>query len=389
MATQPKRRLGLIVNSIAGLGGPAALKGTDDPGAADTARARGAVAQAGRNAQRCLSRLRAIASEFELVVGQGAMGADAAAAGGLSVIAVGPPSTSSCTTAADTRQIASLMVASGVDLLVFSGGDGTACDIVSVCADAVPMLGIPSGVKMYSGVFAISPEAAGAVIEGFLLGRHSTTIEAEIMDVDEAALRSGEVSARLFGYARTIDDKIHIAGPKQRGYRDDAELEAASAEAVADLEPGAIHLIGPGTAMRNVKRRLGIEGTLLGVDAFRGGQVIGLDLTESQIFGLIVDRPARIFVGLIGGQGFIFGRGNQQLSARVIRHVGREHVTVIASQAKLTALMGRPLRVDTGDLELDRQFAGHIRIVTGAGRSAILRIAAPESAVDIRQLIRT
>lgn len=56
------------------------------------------------------------------------------------------------------------MLGRGIDLLVFVGGDGTARDVVEVLDREVPVLGIPSGVKMYSGIFAASPEAAAELV---------------------------------------------------------------------------------------------------------------------------------------------------------------------------------------------------------------------------------
>lgn len=370
-------RIGLIVNPIAGLGGPSALKGTDGVEAAQLAMARGAVPVAARNAERFLKRLRYRHADFELLAVPGPMGEHAALATGYAPELMSGHADAH-TTASETRRAAREMLQHGAHLIVFSGGDGTARDVLEAVGADTAILGIPSGVKMYSAVFAASPEAASAVVETFLCaGPRALIRQAEVMDVDEDDVRAGRVSARLHGYARVPYERQHMPGAKAGGYSEDASLAGAEREIAEQMHAGVLYLIGPGTTMQRIKRACGFEGTLLGVDAVWDGAVAGIDLTENELFARIVNRTAHILVGLTGGQGFVFGRGNQQFSPRVIRGVGLANVTVVAGAHKLAALSGQPLRVDTGDPDLDREMAGFIRVVTGPGETAVMRIAFP------------
>ena len=371
-------RIGLIINPIAGMGGPVALKGTDGPGAATRAVALGAVPVAQKRARRFLMRLATISGRFELLTAGGAMGSDAAQAAGIAAWVL-PVETGVPTRADDTRRVASALEVAGVDLIVFAGGDGTARDVLDAVGTRVPVLGIPSGVKMHSAVFATSPEA-GAVVVATLASssRNHEFHEAEVMDVDERLLAEGAIVTKLHGYLRVPFERRLVQAGKARGVSSSTQLAGAAREVVSSMSPGTLYLIGPGTTMRLLKRMLGFEGTLLGVDAVRDGQVVALDLAEREILDLAGDRRMHIIVGLVGGQGFVLGRGNQQLSPEVVRRAGgRDGLTILASTEKLLALDGAPLLVDTGDPALDGALAGFIRIATGPGETAVMRIAAP------------
>jgi predicted polyphosphate/ATP-dependent NAD kinase len=369
-------RLGLIVNPIAGLGGSVALKGTDGQEMVRRSLALGAEPAAEAKTEKFLGRLRPQRESLHLLVGAGCMGADCARRAGFDAAAFGEAKT--VTTAADTHQTAASILQQGCDILVFAGGDGTARDILEAAGDRVPILGIPAGVRMHSGVFAISPAAAACVIEGLIAGvSHVEFRDMEVMDADEDALSEGRVSARIYGTALVPFERLALQGPKRQSRNPDAALDWAAAELVREMTPGTAYLLGPGTTTRRIKRQLGIDGTLLGVDAFLDRRSVGLDLGADALLALAADRPAKVILGVTGGQGFILGRGNQQLSPALIRLVGRENLIIVASVEKLLALEGGLLRVDSGDAELDWALAGYIHVVTGPSETMISRIAHP------------
>lgn len=366
--------IGLIVNPIAGMGGPVALKGTDGAAVLARARAMGAAPLASTRAILALTRLRASAPAAQLVCAPGAMGGDAASAAGFEPVLIDHAIPAE-TTAEDTRAAARELLRRNVGLILFAGGDGTARDIQEIAGDRAALLGIPCGVKMHSAVFAISPEAAGQLAAVFVNEPHKLAWhDGEVMDVDEEALRAGRVSARLFGYARVPAERNLVQGPKMASLGEDAALEALAAQIAGELERDTIYLFGPGHSTKLILKHLGLSGTLLGVDAFRNGKVLGRDLTAAQVEDIVDGPRAKIVVSVIGGQGYIFGRGNQQFTPAVIRRLGRGNIIVIASQAKLLTLGQNRLLVDTGDPALDRELAGFIRVEIGPSRSTMMRI---------------
>ena len=370
------KRVGLIVNPIAGMGGRVGLKGTDGP-IVHTARALGAVPQASSKAARALRRLSPVANGCEILTCPGEMGAAATESAGLSgceVISAGDGPTGP----EHTKEAAREMLRRRVDLLLFAGGDGTARDVAEVIGPELPALGIPAGVKIYSGVFATTPENAGNLAAQFVAAGPSATLrEAEVVDVDEEAMRLGHLSASLYGYMTVPSAPQMVAGPKS-GSTGDVEALAAAARSVARaMEPDCLYIVGPGTTTRAITRHLNLDCTLLGVDAILDGRFAGKDLNEEQLLALLdnADR-ARIIVSVIGGQGYIFGRGNQQIGPQVIRRIGRDSIVVVATAAKLLSLTRGVLLVDTGEPELDRELEGFMRVVTGIDEETMFRVEA-------------
>jgi predicted polyphosphate/ATP-dependent NAD kinase len=372
----PDIKIGLIVNPVAGMGGSVGLKGTDGRDILDRAKVLGARPLAPERALRALRRLAAAAPETALIAAAGVMGGDVATEAGLAVtLLAGRPA---ATTAADTRAVAQELRTRGVALILFAGGDGTARDILDAVGDAVPMLGIPSGVKMHSAVFATSPEAAGQ-LAALVARDHGGRIgsrEAEIMDIDEEAMRTGRVSARLHGFGRVPFERHLVQSAKAGGIAEDAALDGVCREIAEEMQPGVVYILGPGTTTQRILGHLGLAGTLLGVDAVRDGKLLGLDLAGEQVAELVRGGPAQIIVSVIGGQGYIFGRGNQQIGPAVIRAVGRDNLIVVATQRKLASLEGGRLLVDSGDRALDEQLQGYIRVRTGPGQAAMMRLSA-------------
>jgi len=370
-------RIGLVVNPIAGLGGRVGLKGTDGAEVVVRALALGAIPAAGARAARTLERLRADAPEgsIELLVAPGPMGEEPARAAGSTRVQVVGRVSHERTTAEDTRRIARVMA--DVDLLLFAGGDGTAADVLEAVGGSVPALGIPAGVKIHSGVFAVSPEAAGRVAARVARSARLDVVEAEVLDLDEDAYRRGEIAPRLLGYLRVPRERRLVQSrkaPSPAGER--VVTEAIAADVVERMEPGRSYVLGPGTTVRAVAERLGVPKTLVGVDVVRGGVLVAADASERDLLAIVEEGPAAIVVTPIGGQGFVFGRGNQQIGPGVVSRVGRGHLLVLATPWKLASLGGAPLRVDTGDPEVDAGLAGHLQVITGYGERAVCRLEA-------------
>jgi predicted polyphosphate/ATP-dependent NAD kinase len=263
------------------------------------------------------------------------------------------------TTSEDTQDVVRGIVDVGVDLLVYCGGDGTTRDILKVVDLKVPVIGVPTGVKMHSAIFAVSPHAAARVVATFLWGGLPLH-EAEVMDVDEKAFRQGHLSAELYGYLLSPYEPHLIQGNKMESPITESEVENQAAIAIyiiEEMEPDIIYIVGPGTTTRTISDLLDQKKTLLGVDLFQNKKIIAKDVSENQILQTMNGKSTWIIVTPIGGQGFIFGRGNQQISSKVIRQVGLDNIIVVATKSKLDRL--ESLRVDTGDPELDRQFRDH------------------------------
>lgn len=368
--------MGLIVNPVAGLGGRVGLKGSD--GAAVQARALGLGARprADARAMQALQALKSPQTPLRLLTFPREMGERAARAAGFSPRVIGEISPGR-TTAADTEAAASMMQQAGVQLLLFVGGDGTARDIHRAIGETLPVVGVPAGVKMHSAVYAATPRAAGQLAQDFLLGRAQTLQLAEVMDIDEAAFRQGIVSARLYGYLLTPAGRRLLQGPKAASPGSEAEAQAEIAAAVATmLQPGRLYVVGPGTTTRAIFRHLGLPKTLLGVDVLQDGRVIAADVNAPQLETMITETtPAAIIVTPVGGQGFLFGRGNQQISPEILRRIGKERLIIVATRNKINGLRGHPLLIDSGDPEVDALFTGHVRVLTGFRESIIYPLA--------------
>ncbi|HUX77124.1 MAG TPA: ATP-NAD kinase family protein [Anaerolineae bacterium] len=371
--------LGLIVNPVAGIGGRVGLKGSDGAEVQKRALELGAVPQSLNRAIQALERIKPI-DDLEIITYPGEMGEDAARACGFEPTVIGSI-TPGETTPEDTRSAAREMRRLNVDLLLFAGGDGTARDIYNAVGDGIPALGIPAGVKIHSAVFATNPITAGDLAVLVLQGRVSSLREAEVMDIDEDAFRRGVVSAKLYGYLKVPFQRRLIQGLKTPSSPGEAaSMRAIAYDVVAKMEDDCLYVIGPGTTTRAITSRLGLDKTLIGVDAVLGGEMVAADVNESQLLKLVEGRRAKIIVAPIGGQGCIFGRGNQQISPRVIKKVladddcPKGRIVVVSTPGKIHALGGRPLWVDTGDRELDEMLSGYIWVITGYREQIVYKV---------------
>jgi predicted polyphosphate/ATP-dependent NAD kinase len=378
-----KMKIGLLINPLAGIGGAVALKGSDGAAIVDEAFARGAHPQA---AQRALEALRHIGDGIALPVFTvgGDMGEAVLEKLGLVVQVVYQPA-ASITAAEDTRRAAAALCAHGIDLLLFAGGDGTARDVLDGleavgCAGTQTVIGIPAGCKIHSAVYAVNPQQAGELVAQLAQARLLSVRQAEVMDLDEDAFRNGQVRARCYGYLSVPFDENHMQSMKQGGLDHEALAQQDIAvDVVENMDTDTLYLVGSGTTTAAVMQALGLDNTLLGIDAVRNGEVIAADLDERAILSLLDEAGqggygVKIIVTAIGGQGHVFGRGNQPFSAAVIRRIGRENIVIIATREKLRSLQGRPLRLDTGDSALDQELAGMTQVVTGFEQRTLYRL---------------
>jgi predicted polyphosphate/ATP-dependent NAD kinase len=368
-------QIGLIVNPIAGLGGRVGLKGTDGPGTVAEALERGAEPQAGPRTRRALARLADRVPGAKLQVAPGPLGVDWAEGLDLNLDVLDIETSSK--TARDTRLAVEAM--SKLDLIVFAGGDGTARDVASAAKPGQAILGVPCGVKMHSGVFAVSPEAGGALLADILTtpGRIAWTEEAEVMDIDEAALRQGHIAPELYGHARVPLVRNRMQASKG-GLRKDwgAALAGAAAELANQMDPETLYIIGPGTSAGAAMQAAGYTPTVLGIDAMRGGEVVGQDLSGAELEHLASDGPVRIVLGVTGHQGFLIGRGNQQISPKLLAKAGRDGLIVLAAEDKLMELAQPRLWIDSGDPDIDAELEGFLRVRTAPGRETMMRLSA-------------
>jgi len=368
------KKIGFLVNPIAGMGGRVGLKGTD--GVAEEARELGAEPVSGEHALLMLRRLLDLPHEAEWLTCSGKMGADYLTESGFThrVVYEAPQNTGR----EDTLAAAKIFSEEGADIILFSGGDGTARDICSVVKRTIPILGIPSGVKMYSGVFGISPARTAEVLAGFIAGELKPA-DVEIMDLDEEKYRNGEWAVRLYDSALTPFESTLVQMSKMMVTEaSDADIVEEIGEYIEEMtkdETETLFLLGPGGTLEAIGKLLGMEMALLGIDAFAGGNQVGKDLNENGILKLMDKyNRTRLIISPTGAQGFVLGRGNLQLSPAVLRNIQRNDITIISTPAKLERTP--VLRFDTGDAELDKELAGRgwFSVVIGYRLSRLAKV---------------
>ncbi len=357
--------LGFLVNPIAGMGGSVGLKGTD--GVVEEAIKRGAKEIATKKARRFIESI-GDAQNLKILTAAGKMGEDALKHTHLDyeIVYVPPQRTS----AEDTKKLCRIFLSRNVDLIVFVGGDGTARDVVGVVDAKIPVLGIPSGVKMYSSVFAVSPEKGGEIISAVLRGRFSLR-DAEVLDIDEDMYRANRLQIKLFGTAITpyVEDLVQSSKAEYGGEEEEEAKENIAEFVVENMERDTLYILGAGTTVAKIAEKLGVEKTLLGIDALYNGKIIARDLAERDLLELLKRyHKVKLIITPIGSQGFIFGRGNQQLSTEVLRKIGRENIVVIATPTKLQGLEKLRIDVEGGDF-----LKGYYKVIYGYGRYRVMR----------------
>lgn len=364
------REIGLIVNPVAGMGGSVGLKGTDGDMYAKALEL-GAEPVSPARTREFLESLRCI-NDIHWLVAPGAMGADHANELGLSFDTVGTldgePGPD------DTKACARAMLDAGAELIAFAGGDGTARDLSDAIDLEVPVIAIPSGVKVYSSVFAYSPRAAAELLDAFVAG--TDLAEEEVLDIDEDAFRKGRVESRHYGFmlvpevGRLLQSGKHASAVSGSTAEEKREIATAVVE---QMQPGVLYLLGSGTTIKAIADEMNLEKTLLGIDAVIDGKLVGSDLNEQSILALLEQYDhARIVVTPLGGNGFIFGRGNKQFTPDILRRIGLDNIIVLANRGKL--LEFECLHVDTGDSQLDDELSGHIDVIVGRGHVKVMRV---------------
>lgn len=372
-------KIGFVVNPIAGMGGKVGLKGTD--GVLKEAIKLGAKPIAPNKAQEMLIEYFAQYSKknnIKWYTCKGEMGRDELINAGVKNIEIVYEPKNKKTNSADTKNACKKFLKIPVDLILFCGGDGTARNIFEIIGTNIPILGIPSGVKMHSGVFGITTRATAMMLHEFI-NKHLTIGDAEIMDLDEDRYRKGEWNIQLFGVAKGIVEPNYVqVGKMSYESVSDDEIKDELTEHIEDemeQHSGFLFLFGSGGTIDYIARKMNIKNTLLGIDAVYKRKIIGKDLNEEKILKLLDKyKKAKLILSPIGAQGFILGRGNLQLSPKVIRKIGLDNIIVISSPAKLA---NTPLiRVDTGDKELDRLFSelDYMMVVIGYRFSRVVKI---------------
>jgi predicted polyphosphate/ATP-dependent NAD kinase len=361
-------KMGFIVNPIAGMGGRVGLKGTDS--VLKEAIARGAKPVAPQRATEFLRKLKESGGQlkFEVLTCPGIMGEEEAKAASFSVKLL-PMKIGKETSAEDTKTAIKMLVDVKVDLIVFVGGDGTAKDVFDAmqkCNGEIPVLGVPSGVKMYSGIFAVNPTDAVEIVLAYAENQVEIA-DFEVMDADENAIRSDTFSVKLHGFLKGPFLPMRIQGSKQVSPEtvDEKENQTAIAKSIIEeMRKDATYILGPGTTVKRIAELLGVEKTVLGVDIYKNGKVI-LDVDEEQMLKEIEDwHNAWIILSPIGHQGILLGRGNQQISPEIVKRVTKERIIVAATKSKLQSIEGNVLRVDTGNAEVDNMLRGYIKVIT-------------------------
>ena len=386
--TEKKRyRLALIVNPYAGIGGEAALKGSD------AAREQAlAYSDTLRTPQRCLRFLRALEEHLatiEFVTGSGLMGEAYLQQVQANIVHV-HPILSQPTTAADSKALASHLAKHKPDMLIFVGGDDTARDMVDSLGLSLPCLGVPGGVKMQSAVFAISPEAAAEVVKQLLQGELLRIAEQDVRDIDEQALRQGRVQSRYYGSLLVPAEAEWVQALKQGSIDDDSLILDEIAEHLTEVmwDEEKVMLAGPGSSIAYWVQTLNLPNTLIGFDAIKNGELIQADLTAKDILQLLQEHPdLYVVITPTGNQGFLLGRGNQQLNPRVIKKLTKPQWLIIANQTKLQSLDKKPLLVDTNDAELDQALAGLYPVITAWHHQVLYPVASSYSLINEPQVI--
>lgn len=384
------KTIGLIINPIAGMGGRVGLKGTDGIEILNKAIQLGASKEAPNVAVAALRKLTPLMEELTFLTVSGDMGENLcrelgflfeivyrpeAAPGAESTVS--EPTVSESTISADTVKAAAIMKERGAALILFAGGDGTARDIYRAVGNRAVVLGIPAGVKIYSPVYGNTPQAAGELAFRYLCDSTLPVREEEVVDIDEEAIRNNQVRTELFGFLKVPHQREYLQNRKAPTPLGEEESRAAIALDLIDhMKAGEFYIIGPGTTPAAVMEELGLPNTLLGVDVIKDKALVKQDCNEQDLLAILGEGSGKLILTPTGGQGYLLGRGNQQISAAVLQKIGKENIVVISTNSKIIELRNRPLFIDIGNESMNQKLAGYYRIKVGYGTDLVYRVSA-------------
>ncbi|MDO5018732.1 MAG: ATP-NAD kinase family protein [Lagierella massiliensis] len=369
-------KLGLIVNPVAGIGGSVGLKGSDGEETQKLALERGGKFLSNEKAKTALKEVSDLKDEIEFITGPSKMGENVLKELSFNYKVIGEKKEK--TTYEDTEFIARELKKEGVDLILFAGGDGTARNIFNAIEVSIPCIGIPAGVKIHSAVYANNPKDAGLMIRKFVEDPNSvTTTNSEVMDIDEEKFRQNILQAKLYGYLRVPRAENLMQSSKSVSASTAEEIDGIAEELenmMAENPEDMVYVVGTGGTVNAVMEDIGYEVSLLGVDIIYKGEIVLKEATESEIYDFIKDKKAKLIVTVIGGQGHVFGRGNQQLSPRIIRHIGKDNIIIVATHKKLYSIKDGVIKADTSDSKLDEELKGYWKILIGYNHTLVYKL---------------
>ncbi len=367
------RKIGLVINPIAGMGGRVGLKGTDGIEVLKKARELGSIPEAPLKAKKALEKLLPLKDSISVLVSEGQMGEEEVKEVGLNYEVVYKPEPGE-TSNADTTELCKIFEKENVELILFVGGDGTARDIFNAIETRIPAIGVPAGVKIHSPVYGNTPESAGQLAYEYLDGAQLTLKDEEVVDLDEDAFREDRVEVRVYGYLKVPYNEIYLQNMKSQSPQSDEHAqESIALDVIDDMQDDLFYIIGSGTTTMYIMKELGLDYTILGVDIIKNKKLVAKDVNEQQILDIIGDEPFKLIVTPMGGQGYIFGRGNQQLSSRVLNKVDKKDVMIVSTAGKLATLQDRDMLIYTLDDKCDEKLSGYYRVVIGYGRYMVHR----------------
>lgn len=358
------KKVGLIVNPIAGMGGKIGLKGTDGYNYTELVNDFRARRISDEKCREALGELLDIRDSIEIITYGKTMGENILKDMGFKYALAGSfydVNSSSL----DTINAAKLISQRDVDILVFVGGDGTARNIYEAVGLDQVVIGVPSGVKMQSSVHGITARKAGELIKEFLTSSSGRTTEGEVMDIDETLYKDGKVFSKLYGYLRIPLSRKYVQNKKTGSLESEKYFQDAIACYIEDnMSDDFQYLIGPGSTTAQIMNRLGLKNTLLGVDLIYDKKLVKNDMNEEEILSAVKNRRTKLIITPTGGQGFLLGRGNQQISEAVALNLRKEDIIVISTKNKLLSFGSEPLLLDLGE-DGNRHLSGYYKIVSG------------------------